>query len=121
MTSRERVHRSIEFNRPDRVPRDLWTLPIAEIQNGAEAVAALRRRWPGDFGSPETPNPALEARRSGSPYAIGQFRDEWGCLWDNIQEGVVGEVKEPLIKEWKDLEKLRVPVEALEFDRDVVR
>ena len=121
MNSRERVHRSIEFNRPDRVPRDLWTLPIAEIQNGAEAVAALRRRWPGDFGSPEVPNPALEATRSGSPYSIGQYRDEWGCVWDNIQAGVVGEVKEPLIKEWEDLDKLRLPVEALEFNRDAVK
>jgi len=120
MTSRERVRRSIEFDHPDRVPRDLWTLPIAGLQNGEEAVAALARRWPVDFGCPDLPNPALEALRSGSACSIGRYRDEWGCVADNIQEGVVGEVKEPLIKEWDDLDKLRVPVEALDFDRDAV-
>jgi len=120
MTSRERVHRAIEFNHPDRVPRDLWTLPIAEIQNGAAAIDGLRERWPGDMGSPDVPNPALEATRTGSPYAIGQYHDEWGVTWENIQNGVVGEVKDPQIKEWEDLEKLRLPVEALAFDRDAV-
>ena len=120
MTSRERVHRCIEFNHPDRVPRDLWTLPIAELQNGTEAVAALRRRWPVDIGSPVVPNPALEATRSGSFYEIGQYRDEWGCVFDNIQQGVIGEVKDPLIKEWEDLDKLRLPVEALALDRDAL-
>jgi hypothetical protein len=38
MTSRERVYRCLEFARPDRVPRDLWLLPIATVGHGPAAV-----------------------------------------------------------------------------------
>ncbi len=40
--------------------------------------------------------------------------DEWGCTFVNIQAGVIGEVKEPLVLDWRtDLRKIHIPVERL--------
>lgn len=120
MTSKERVLRCLEFDHPDRVPRHTWRLPIAELEHGAEAIEAFRRRWPDDIGNPRVEIPSLEARREGDMYATGRYIDEWGCEFHNLQAGVIGEVKEPLLDDWAKLDELRLPVECLELDVDAV-
>jgi len=119
-TSRMRVLRALEFDRPDRVPRNMWDLPIARIQHGDEAIEALRRRWPDDFGSPNVTNQPLQSLCRGDAYAIGESVDEWGCVFESVQAGVIGEVKHPMIDDWSKLDDLRPPVEALQVDRDAV-
>ena len=116
MTSRERVLRCLEFDHPDRVPRDAWALPAAWTRHGQEAMEAFIARWPGDFGRPEVPNPKAAALELGNRYAVGQHRDAWGCVFENIHGGVIGQVKQPIIDDWAKLAELRPPVEALEVD-----
>ena len=116
MTSRERVLRCLEFDRPDRVPRDIWALPIADLEHGKDHVAAFRARWPVDLWRPDVPNRKLEALTRGDPHAVGTFRDEWGCVWENIHPGIVGQVKHPPLDDWSRLDRLRFPVECLEID-----
>jgi hypothetical protein len=41
MTSRERVQRCVNFDNPHRPPRDLWMLPVAELEHGSDAISAL--------------------------------------------------------------------------------
>lgn len=52
----------------------------------------------------------------------GEYVDEWGCRFTNIHEGVIGEVKEPVIceEDWSDAGKVHIPVELLTFDADAV-
>jgi len=119
MTSRERVRRCVEFERPDRPPRDLWVLPLAEKLAGRQRIDELRRRWPGDFTQSPGCRPAGRLVR-GDPAAVGQFRDEWGCIFENIQEGAHGEVKSPILDDWSKLEDVRPPRELLEVDREAV-
>ena len=116
MTARERVKRCVDFDHPDRVPRDIWLLPIAWEQHGRGAVEAFLRRWPTDFGRPDVPNPKLQALVEGDPCAVGLHRDEWGCVFVNVQAGVIGQVKRPILDDWSRLEDLRPPLAALEFD-----
>ncbi|HEY8665846.1 MAG TPA: uroporphyrinogen decarboxylase family protein [Tepidisphaeraceae bacterium] len=120
MTSRERVRRCVEFDKPDRVPRDLWMLPIAALEHDAAALELFKQRWPTDFGWAPVPNPGLEAMRKGDWYAIGTFRDEWGCEFENLQAGVIGEVKHPPLADWSRLEDLRPPEAALKIDREAI-
>lgn len=115
MTSRELVKRTIEFRSPERVPRQLWVLPWAERAWPRE-LAAIKERFPDDIiTSPAFLNEPL--RTSGEEYAPGVFVDEWGCRFENRQWGVMGEVKEPLIRSWKDLDAVRLPRERLSVDR----
>lgn len=116
MTSRERVRRAVEFDTPDRVPRDIWTLPSFAMAHGKEALAAFKNRWPVDLdtvgaGKPES------VRAEGDPYAVGTSVDEWGCVFENIQAGVHGEVRQPLLDDWSKLDDVvRPPEELLDID-----
>ncbi|MCC6424438.1 MAG: methyltransferase [Phycisphaerales bacterium] len=120
MTSRERVIRALEFDRPDRVPRDIWMLPIVRLLCGDDTVDRFLRRWPVDMAPAGIPNSELSRMTKGDPFAIGAYVDEWGCLFDNAQAGVIGEVKSPQIDDWSKLENLRVPWNILNIDTDAI-
>ena len=52
ITSRERVIKALRFDRPDRAPRDLWTLPGVPKYRKA-ALDRLLSRYPVDFTVPD--------------------------------------------------------------------
>lgn len=118
-TSRELVYQALNFEKPPRAPRNLWTLPWAE-KHFPELLREIRRDFPDDFTGAsgplrETPN------TNGDPCAIGRYTDEWGCVFENLQEGVIGEVKKPLITGWDTgTAKVHVPREWLTVNKDRV-
>lgn len=121
MTSRELVYQTLEFrNFTGEAPQHLWTLPWAEL-NHKEMYNRIQFEFPDDFTyAPGILNvPTIE---EGNPFSIGLYRDPWGCLFTNIFEGIVGEVKEPIVRdeEWLDVDNVHIPVELLTFDRDKV-
>lgn len=119
MNVRERTLRALEFNGPDRAPRELWLLPWAEIHYPAE-VDGLRKEFPADLVTAPASYRKIP-KTYGDPYAVGTYRDEWGCEFVNIQEGAIGEVKRPLIQDWEsDGALIRFPEEWLTFDREKV-
>lgn len=118
-TSRERVYQALQFEDPDRAPRHLWTLPWAELHY-PEDLSKLRADYPDDLVS--APGFCREiARTDGSEYAAGRYTDPWACVFENIQPGVIGEVKEPLIRDWAaDAAKVHIPREWLTLDTERV-
>lgn len=118
-TPREIVQRTLAFACPPRVPRDLWTLPIATTRYPAE-TAAIQRDFPNDFVEIAGHERAVLPAR-GDPYELGEYTDAWGCTFINIQRGVIGEVKAPLVQDWAaDRARVHVPREWLTIDRDAV-
>lgn len=119
-TPREIVRRCLAFETPERMPRDLWTLPWAQ-RHIPETIEELQTRWPSDFGgAPNVYQPA--ARVQGDPYEIGTYVDDWGCTFTNLQYGVIGEIRQPLLADlstWR--ETVRPPVETLPGDADAAR
>jgi len=114
MTSRELVIETLELRSPPRVPRQLWTLPWAERAYPAE-LAEIRRRYPDDIlRCPSFLEVPL--RTTGDEYAPGLYVDEWGCRFESRQAGIIGEVKEPLLADWRDAGRVRVPEERLRLD-----
>lgn len=114
MTSRELVKKTLEFDNPARVPRDLWLLPWAE-KRYPEEIKNLLNDFPLDtVGCPNFYK--KPPKTVGDMYTPGIYIDEWGCVFKNIQQGAVGEVKEPLVKTWDDLEKVKPPEEMLTVD-----
>ncbi len=113
MTSKELVARSLEFDRPARLPRQMWLLPWATLHHEKE-VHRIQAQFPDDLaGSPYFCKPV---KSIGDPYAIGTYVDEWGCTFINRQAGIIGEVKDPLIASWADLDKVEPPINALTVD-----
>lgn len=115
-TSRELIKNTLEFKNTDRVARDLWTLPWAERHYPGE-LAAIRADFPSDFGGAPARLREQTVER-GDPHEIGEYIDKWGCKFHNIAQGVIGEVREPLVKDddWADADRVRVPEELLSFD-----
>ncbi len=118
-TSRELVYQTLNFAHPARAPRDLWTLPIAIRAHPAEHARLLA-----DFPPDLVGVGGCERERAptvGDPYQIGRYTDEWGCTFVNIQAGVIGEVKEPIIADWAtDAARVHIPREWLTMDCDAV-
>jgi hypothetical protein len=118
MTSRELVYKSLNMDAPPRMPRHLTVLPWTE-EHFPQELAELQRRYPNDIVScPEflTVYPQTE----GGKYSKGIYRDEWGCVFNNCQSGVIGEVKTPLIGDWSEFDKLKTPDELLSVDKEKV-
>ena len=112
MTSRERVLRTLEFDHPDRAPRDLWALAGVGMLR-KEELDAVNEKYPGDFGGANGRYGA-STRASGTPGAQGTYVDEWGCEWTVGEVGVCGEVKNPPLADWSRLEGWSPPWELLD-------
>jgi uroporphyrinogen decarboxylase len=118
MTPRRLVVDTLELRSPARVPRHLWLLPWAEKTWPAE-LAGIRRRFPDDIVT--CPAFLREPLRTiGQEYEPGLFIDEWGCRFENKQAGIIGQVKEPVLTAWDDVERMRVPRERLTVDTGLV-
>jgi len=139
MDSRERVRRAIAFECPDRAPVMHAVLPAGWYQHGAAlheilaryprdlatgaAFAAGERAGGGaTFGYqasrdlaalyPVDDDFAFVSPRSfelGTAGVAGYSRDEWGCVWERIDPGIVGQVIEHPLADWDHLASYRWP------------
>jgi uroporphyrinogen decarboxylase len=118
MTSRALVYRTLEFNNPLRVPRQLWLLPWAK-----EHYPGQVKKIQSDFPDDIVTAPIIYREKPGTigeQCSVGTYVDEWGCVFENIHSGIVGEVKAPMVKELEDFEKVRVPMEKLSLNIEQV-
>lgn len=109
-TPREIVRRTLMFEHPERVPVHLWVLPWA-TEHYPQEVAALLRDYPSDIAG--APAAGISKRSRGNPYAVGTFVDDWGCVFENLQAGVIGEVKTPQIAELENWRHAEPPWELV--------
>ena len=114
MTSKELVIKTLEFEKPERIARQLWSLPWAQEHFPAE-LSRIQRDFPDDI----TGAPLIykqPPKTAGDQYGVGNYVDEWGCVFENKEKGIIGQVKHPLVKTWDDLDKMRLPQEVLTLD-----
>lgn len=112
MNSRDRATACLRHERVDRVPRDLWHLPGVEMFRKPE-LDALLQRFPIDFTSPAF-RYGTGDRTYGVPNRVGEYSDEWGCIWTVAEDGVVGEVKHSPLADWSAFRSYQPPWEVLE-------
>jgi len=104
--------KALRFERPDRAPRQLWTLPGVEMFRRDE-LQRLLTAYPEDIAAPTfSYGPSERAR--GRPNHVGTYTDEWGCVWGVAELGVVGEVKAPPLADWAALDHYKPPYEILD-------
>ena len=118
MNSRELVIKTLEFDKPERIPRQLWTLPWAEKRYSRE-IKIIHDNYPDDIIiSPTFYKEKIPQK--GEKFKRGKFVDEWGCTRISIENGITGEVKEHLVKDWEDIGKVHIPKERLTIDIDKI-
>ena len=118
MNSRRLVQKTLMFDKPERIPRHKGILPWAE-KNYPDVVERLHKAFPDDI----VPAPAIYAEplgTQGDRYKKGTYVDEWGCLFSNPMDGVIGIVQSPLVADWMDLDKFAPPYATLSIDREAV-
>jgi len=118
MISRRLVEKTINFDKPERVPRHLWLLPWAEEKFPNE-LKIIQQKYPDDIVSAPAEY-VKPLNTKGSRHKKGEFIDEWGCKFENIHDGVIGITKEPLIKEWGELINFQTPESTLYLDFDTI-
>lgn len=112
MNSRERVFRALEFRFPDRAPRNLWALDWVR-RFAAEELAAVEEDFPEDLVKADNIL-GLGDRCRGKPNEKGTYTDEWGCVWECGQTGILGEVKGPPLADYSALAGYTPPWEVIE-------
>ena len=112
MTPRERVVRTLTFQPVDRPPRQLWTVPGIHIEQ-PDAYAAFLKQYPSDMVGPV--GGYARAKRARGVMGEASYTDAWGCEFQVLERGIVGEVKKPLFGEgYDDLDAYEAPYEILE-------
>lgn len=116
MTGRERVTASIEFKRPDRVPRDLWALPYITLFE-KDSFEKIINKYPMDISASQL-SPGWSDKVVRQTVKKGSYTDDWGSVWYVGEPGIIGEVKEPFLNDWKKLKKFKPPYHLIK-DRDI--
>ena len=107
MTGKERVLRALEFKNPDRIPHDAWVLPGAFSKFG-EKITRVTESYPVDVIQIAGPS---DHGFTPEYYMIGTYTDLWGCVWTNVQGGIIGEVKEAILADDERLFAYKAPVD----------
>lgn len=112
LSGRERVKAALTFSHPDRAPRDLWALPYISLFR-QEELDQINREFTFDFDRTQiTPGSSDEdVARYGQ---AGAYTDEWGSVWHLAEPGVVGEVKQPALPDYSNLDRFQPPWELIE-------
>ncbi|MDA3871170.1 MAG: methyltransferase [Candidatus Marinimicrobia bacterium] len=118
-TSREIVKDTLTFNYPSRIPREIISLPWA-IKRYPKTVKEIETRFPNDICGVDYFYPT-SPRVKGKENEIGKYTDEWGCEFVNILDGMMGEVKKPMLKDLPDWKSIKPPYEWLSTDFDKIK
>ena len=112
------VEKTLNFDNPERIPRQTWLLPWAEETYPSE-VNKLNELFPDDiYTAPAVYKKPVNT--VGDRYKPGEYIDEWGCKFVSVHSGIIGQVLEPLIKNWDDLVNLKIPDSTLLVDIDEI-
>ena len=88
MNSRERVWSAVTFEKPDRIPLDMWIVPGTWDHYGQD-LEALLQRYPLDIGPSGYRVPWEDAAQ----YEPGEWCDPWGVVWQNAHPGLFAQAK----------------------------
>jgi|YNPNPStandDraft_1061719.scaffolds.fasta_scaffold23248_4 uroporphyrinogen decarboxylase len=108
MEARENWLRAVEFRYPEWIPCSVGFSPLTwnrYRQDLERIVLAHPRIFPR-----YRPGQADFFDEMPAVYRQGEYyRDNWGCLWYNIQGGLEGQVVEHPLADWRALETYRMP------------
>lgn len=106
MKSKERVYRTIHFKEPDRLPI-FYTFEEGFVRRYKNELKKFLKDYPSDFAFDGSVN--FQIQEQEEEIYPRKYKDEWGCEWLDLLPGIMGEVKEPPLKDWNQLRNFQVP------------
>ena len=114
MTSYEkRLRQAITFDSPDEIPVSVSILPAAWMKCGKE-LAGLAKEYPEfipvvpDYNNPNSLTDGYTEDYI-NRYQIGDYVDEWGCVWSSIYAGMDSLVTKHPVPSREDILHLQIP------------
>jgi hypothetical protein len=106
MNSRENWLRAVEFRHPEWIPCRVELSPLnwRQYRGAAEEIALAHPRV---FAPMEAGGRDYDEMPPG--HEAGYYRDNWGCLWHIVDEGMIGQVVENPLADWGDLATYEPP------------
>ena len=98
---------AILMQSPDKIPVSVSILPAAFLHYGQELVR-LAGQYP-QFFSKDMMDLERIAQCIPERYHAGRHVDEWGCVWENIQEGMEAIVTHHPVQSEADVFALQIP------------
>jgi hypothetical protein len=112
-TPREIVKACLKFEYPERIPRDPCIASYVAARF-PEAVREINRRFPSDICWAKVENVYRPSPRvKGDKFGVGIYVDEWGCVFNTLQEGMGGS---PVIQNIDNFQAVVPPYEILPED-----
>ncbi len=99
--------RAIRMESPEKIPVSVSILPAAFLHYGQELVR-LTNQYP-QFFPHDMIDPEHMEHRIPETYHAGRHVDEWGCVWDNIKEGMESIVTHHPVNSAEDVFTLKIP------------
>jgi len=107
ISARENWLRAVEFRYPQWIPCSVGFAPLTWRTLGRDLVR-LCLDHPRIFPDLDPQQAAYEELPV--VYRQGEYyRDNWGCVWYNMQNGLEGQVVEHPLADWRALENYRMP------------
>ena len=110
MYSRERVIRSICFEKPDRIPT-IHRIKYGYYKKYGSNFTKLIAAYPPDIVQSEKTHTWFTYYSNSLFLSSGYktMKDEWGCVWANNTENNFGQVIESPITDWRDYDNYNFP------------
>lgn len=95
---------AMTYQHPEELPVSFGVLPAAWLKNGEELLS-LAKEYPDLIPNlPDLNNIPIPAT-----YHVGSFTDEWGCVWENLEEGMESIVTGHPLPNREDIRTLEIP------------
>lgn len=117
MNGRQRVRGTLNFEKTDRIPRDLWALPAVNLYQKSE-YEELISKFDMDISRPQL-SPGWRNDMEEACSKIGTYKDDWGSVWHVGEPGVIGEVKQPALSDLNKLDSFKLPWHLIKNLEDV--
>jgi len=106
MDSRNSVIKTIHFDDPDKLPTDMWIISAAYKKYGKFLYEILEKN-PIDFARIEN---QLVSNENNHIFEAGSYTDSWGCVWNNVHDGVFGQVRKSPLNDIDLINKYKAPL-----------
>lgn len=98
--------KAIKYGYPEKIPVMCGVMPAAWMKYGEELVR-IAKEYPDLL--PHIPNLDRIHEEIPASYHLGSYTDEWGCVWENMEEGMESIVTGHPVPEREDILKLQIP------------
>ena len=109
MTSRENILRAVRFETPEHIPMAFHINGACWHHYPQEALQELMATHPLLFPGFKPSSDRVELKYGGVAKAGEEYTDDWGCVWETTDDGIMGTVIRHPLADWANFEGYRPP------------